>query len=140
MLQIAHVIREVRQYQQTPYKIERNNKVVGYLLDHTKLLVDEDLYQRSLLLEPRASSLSGKQQFQTIRAISLIFRLATVPVHLSSFLIASLDPCHGNIYFLFLPKGSFGLGSSSLTSAAVSPTPSNDVTAAVASINTASKH
>ena len=61
MLQIAHVIREVRQYQQTPYKIERNNKVVGYLLDHTKLLVDEDLYQRSLLLEPRASSLSGKK-------------------------------------------------------------------------------
>lgn len=59
MRMIAHVIREIRQFQQTPYKIEKIPKVVNYLLDPGKLLNDDDLYQRSLLVEPRNSSISG---------------------------------------------------------------------------------
>ena len=57
--QIAHVIREIRQFQQTPYKIEAIGKVINYLLDPSRLLEDEDLYQKSLILEPRASGLSS---------------------------------------------------------------------------------
>ena len=57
--QIAHVIREIRQFQQTPYKIEPLPKVINYLLDPSRLLDDEDLYQKSLILEPRTSRLSN---------------------------------------------------------------------------------
>jgi hypothetical protein len=56
--QIAHVIREIRQFQQTPYKIEPIPKVVNYLLDPSRILEDEDLYQKSLVLEPRSHSSS----------------------------------------------------------------------------------
>ncbi|CAB4063562.1 RASGRF1 [Lepeophtheirus salmonis] len=59
MRMIAHVIREIRQFQQTPYKIERIPKVVNYLLDSGKLMDDEEMYQRSLMVEPRASRLSS---------------------------------------------------------------------------------
>lgn len=59
MRMIAHVIREIRQFQQTPYKIEPLPKVINYLLDPSRLLEDEDLYQKSLILEPRTSRLSN---------------------------------------------------------------------------------
>ena len=53
------MIREIRQFQQTPYKIERIPKVVNYILDTGRLLDEEELYQRSLLVEPRSSRLSS---------------------------------------------------------------------------------
>ena len=56
--QIAHVIREVRQFQQTPYKIDPIQKASDYLLDPSRLLADDELYQRSLMIEPRSSRLS----------------------------------------------------------------------------------
>jgi len=55
---IAHVIREVRQFQQTPYKIDPIQKAADYLLDKTRRLTDDELYQRSLMIEPRSSCLS----------------------------------------------------------------------------------
>ncbi|CAG2115250.1 unnamed protein product [Medioppia subpectinata] len=57
---IAHVIREIRHFQQTPYKIEHNPKVTNYLLDTSRHLPDEELYQLSLCLEPRLSRLGTK--------------------------------------------------------------------------------
>ena len=53
LLQIAHVIREVRQFQQTPYKIDPIQKAADYLLDSSRRLPDDELYQRSLMIEPR---------------------------------------------------------------------------------------
>ena len=52
--QIAHVIREVRQFQQTPYKIDPILKAAEYLLDPSRRLPDDELYQRSLMIEPRS--------------------------------------------------------------------------------------
>ena len=44
--QIAHVIRENRRFQQTPYKIEYNAKVSAYLLDASACsLSNDDLYE-----------------------------------------------------------------------------------------------
>ncbi|KAI2806402.1 Ras protein-specific guanine nucleotide-releasing factor [Blomia tropicalis] len=60
MRMIAHVIREIRHFQQTPYKIELNSRVTNYLLDTSRHLQDEILYQKSLCLEPRLSRLSTK--------------------------------------------------------------------------------
>ncbi|XP_015792676.1 ras-specific guanine nucleotide-releasing factor 2-like isoform X4 [Tetranychus urticae] len=60
MRMIAHVIREVRQYQQTPYKIEMNPRAINYLLDTSRHLSDDELYQHSLVLEPRLSRLGTK--------------------------------------------------------------------------------
>ncbi|XP_042899725.1 ras-specific guanine nucleotide-releasing factor 2-like isoform X2 [Parasteatoda tepidariorum] len=60
MRMIAHVIREIRHFQQTPYKIEMSPKVTHYLLDPSRLMPDEELYQLSLCLEPRLSRLSTK--------------------------------------------------------------------------------
>lgn len=57
-MQIAHVIREIRQFQQTPYKIEAIPRAISYLLDPEKLLGDENLYQKSLGIEPRVSPYS----------------------------------------------------------------------------------
>ncbi|KAK7065858.1 Ras protein-specific guanine nucleotide-releasing factor [Halocaridina rubra] len=59
MRMIAHVIREIRHFQQTPYKIEHNPKVTAYLLDPTLLLSDDNLYRLSLDLEPRRSTLTN---------------------------------------------------------------------------------
>lgn len=56
--QIAHVIREIRHFQQTPYKIEHNPRVTAYLLDPSLLLSDDNLYRMSLELEPRRSTLT----------------------------------------------------------------------------------
>lgn len=60
MRMIAHVIREIRHFQQTPYKIEMIPKVFNYLLDPGRLMPDEELYRLSLCLEPRLSRLGTK--------------------------------------------------------------------------------
>ncbi|XP_013791303.1 ras-specific guanine nucleotide-releasing factor 1-like, partial [Limulus polyphemus] len=60
MRMIAHVIREIRHFQQTPYKIQMSPKVTNYLLDEKRLMQDDELYQLSLCLEPRLSRLSTK--------------------------------------------------------------------------------
>lgn len=57
--QISHVIREIRHFQQTPYKIELITKVTNYLLDTSLLLNEKDLYRMSLEIEPRTSKLSN---------------------------------------------------------------------------------
>ncbi|XP_011305248.1 ras-specific guanine nucleotide-releasing factor 2 [Fopius arisanus] len=59
MRMISHVIREIRRFQQTPYKIEHISKVTNYLLDVTLLLDEEALYHMSLEIEPRTSRLSN---------------------------------------------------------------------------------
>ncbi|KAL9698389.1 hypothetical protein quinque_001830 [Culex quinquefasciatus] len=59
MRMIAHVIREIRHFQQTPYKIDHIPKVTSYLLDTSLLLDDDELYQKSLQIEPRSSRLSA---------------------------------------------------------------------------------
>ncbi|XP_055716567.1 ras-specific guanine nucleotide-releasing factor 2-like [Phlebotomus papatasi] len=59
MRMIAHVIREIRHFQQTPYKIDHIPKVTNYLLDTSLLLDDDELYSRSLQIEPRSSRLSA---------------------------------------------------------------------------------
>lgn len=59
LLQLAHVIREIRHFQQTPYKIEHIPKVTAYLLDGSLLLDDDELYSKSLQIEPRTSRLSA---------------------------------------------------------------------------------
>ncbi|XP_059080751.1 ras-specific guanine nucleotide-releasing factor 2-like isoform X2 [Tigriopus californicus] len=59
MRMIAHVIREIRQFQQTPYKIDQVPKVTNYILDPERQLDDEMLYQQSLIVEPRTSRLSS---------------------------------------------------------------------------------
>jgi len=56
MRMIAHVIREVRNFQQTPYKIDPIPKASGYLLDPSLRLGDEELYQISLQIEPRVQT------------------------------------------------------------------------------------
>ncbi|KAF7269538.1 hypothetical protein GWI33_017431 [Rhynchophorus ferrugineus] len=53
MRMIAHIIREIRHYQQTAYRIGLVTRVSNYLLD-TSLMMDDDLlYATSLQLEPR---------------------------------------------------------------------------------------
>ncbi|XP_042303746.1 ras-specific guanine nucleotide-releasing factor 2 [Sceloporus undulatus] len=53
MRMISHIIREIRQFQQTSYRIEHQPKVTQYLLDKS-LIIDEDtLYELSLKIEPR---------------------------------------------------------------------------------------
>ncbi|XP_076681814.1 ras-specific guanine nucleotide-releasing factor 2 isoform X2 [Andrena cerasifolii] len=59
MRMIAHVIREIRHFQQTPYKIDLITKVTNYLLDPSMLLNEADLYRMSLEIEPRTSRLSS---------------------------------------------------------------------------------
>ncbi|XP_060617702.2 ras-specific guanine nucleotide-releasing factor 2 isoform X1 [Anolis sagrei] len=53
MRMISHIIREIRQFQQTSYRIDHQPKVTQYLLDKS-LIIDEDtLYELSLKIEPR---------------------------------------------------------------------------------------
>ncbi|CRK97308.1 CLUMA_CG010703, isoform A [Clunio marinus] len=59
MRMIAHVIREIRHFQQTPYKIDHISKVTSYLLDTSLLLDDDEMYHKSLRIEPRSSRLSA---------------------------------------------------------------------------------
>ncbi|KZC12077.1 Ras-specific guanine nucleotide-releasing factor 1, partial [Dufourea novaeangliae] len=56
---IAHVIREIRNFQQTPYKIKLITKVTNYLLDPSLLLNEKDLYRMSVEIEPRTSRISS---------------------------------------------------------------------------------
>ncbi|KAG7203406.1 hypothetical protein KM043_013474 [Ampulex compressa] len=59
MRMIAHVIGEIRHFQQRPYKIELITKATNYLLDTSLLLNEKDLYRMSLEIEPRTSRLSS---------------------------------------------------------------------------------
>ncbi|XP_061172412.1 ras-specific guanine nucleotide-releasing factor 2-like isoform X4 [Saccostrea echinata] len=59
MRTIAHVIREIRLFQQTPYKIEHIPRVTNYLLDTNRLLDDDQTYRASLEIEPKQSRLSN---------------------------------------------------------------------------------
>lgn len=58
MRMIAHVIREIRLFQQTPYRIEHHPRVTNYLLDPARLLDDDQTYKYSLEIEPKQSRLS----------------------------------------------------------------------------------
>ncbi|XP_050520662.1 ras-specific guanine nucleotide-releasing factor 2-like isoform X3 [Daktulosphaira vitifoliae] len=55
---IAHVVQEIRRFQQTPYKIDFQSRVANYLLDTSFLMNEDELYTRSLEIEPRPSRLS----------------------------------------------------------------------------------
>ncbi|KAH1184085.1 ras-specific guanine nucleotide-releasing factor 1 isoform X1 [Mauremys mutica] len=53
MRMISHIIREIRQFQQTSYKIEHQAKVTQYLLDQSFVMDEESLYESSLRIEPK---------------------------------------------------------------------------------------
>ncbi|XP_066510261.1 ras-specific guanine nucleotide-releasing factor 2 isoform X1 [Hoplias malabaricus] len=53
MRMISHIIREIRQFQQTPYRIEHQPKVTQYLLDKALIMDEDTLYDLSLKIEPR---------------------------------------------------------------------------------------
>ncbi|KAM3868169.1 ras-specific guanine nucleotide-releasing factor 2 [Diretmus argenteus] len=53
MRMISHIIREIRQFQQTPYRVEHQAKVTQYLLDKTLIMDEDTLYDLSLKIEPR---------------------------------------------------------------------------------------
>ncbi|CAG02359.1 unnamed protein product, partial [Tetraodon nigroviridis] len=53
MRMISHIIREIRQFQQTAYKIDYQPKVARYLLDSSRALDEESLYEASLRIEPK---------------------------------------------------------------------------------------
>ncbi|XP_072167414.1 ras-specific guanine nucleotide-releasing factor 1-like [Diadema setosum] len=56
MRMIAHVVREIRHFQQTNYNIEIDKRVIGYLLDTSLIMDDDEMYALSLELEPRQST------------------------------------------------------------------------------------
>uniref|UniRef100_A0A3B4U9T3 Ras protein specific guanine nucleotide releasing factor 1 n=1 Tax=Seriola dumerili TaxID=41447 RepID=A0A3B4U9T3_SERDU len=53
MRMISHIIREIRQFQQTAYKIDLQPKVAEYLLDRSCVLDEESMYEASLRIEPK---------------------------------------------------------------------------------------
>uniref|UniRef100_A0AAQ4PEZ4 Ras protein specific guanine nucleotide releasing factor 1 n=1 Tax=Gasterosteus aculeatus aculeatus TaxID=481459 RepID=A0AAQ4PEZ4_GASAC len=53
MRMISHIIREIRQFQQTAYKIDLQPKVAQYLLDNSFVLDEESMYEASLRIEPK---------------------------------------------------------------------------------------
>ncbi|XP_060709319.1 ras-specific guanine nucleotide-releasing factor 1 isoform X1 [Hemiscyllium ocellatum] len=53
MRMISHIIREIRQFQQTAYKIEQQAKVARYLLVQSNVMDEETLYEASLRIEPK---------------------------------------------------------------------------------------
>ncbi|XP_023667016.1 ras-specific guanine nucleotide-releasing factor 1 isoform X1 [Paramormyrops kingsleyae] len=53
MRMISHIIREIRQFQQTAYKIDYQPKTAQYLLDQSSVLDEESLYEESLRIEPK---------------------------------------------------------------------------------------
>ncbi|XP_053611778.1 ras-specific guanine nucleotide-releasing factor 2-like isoform X4 [Plodia interpunctella] len=59
MRMIAHVIREIRNFQQTPYKIDHIPKVCDFLLDRSLVIPEERQYTLSLEMEPRVARGSG---------------------------------------------------------------------------------
>jgi len=54
--QTSAVIREVHQFQQTPYNFKDWSQLIKYLLRNTHLLDDSQLYKQSLKVEPRAKA------------------------------------------------------------------------------------
>uniref|UniRef100_A0A3Q2CCL9 Ras protein specific guanine nucleotide releasing factor 1 n=1 Tax=Cyprinodon variegatus TaxID=28743 RepID=A0A3Q2CCL9_CYPVA len=56
MRMISHIIREIRQFQQTAYKIDFQPKAAKYLLDNSTVMDEESLYEASLRIEPKTSS------------------------------------------------------------------------------------
>lgn len=54
MRMIAHILKTIRQMQSKSYKIRLNTKVASYLLDKSKYLEDNELYDYSLEIEPRS--------------------------------------------------------------------------------------
>ena len=73
--QIAHVIREVRNFQQVPYKIEHIPKVTNYLQDPSLVLDEDEMYRLSLDIEPRASRLSAANTAAIVNITSSHHRL-----------------------------------------------------------------
>ncbi|XP_026877061.2 ras-specific guanine nucleotide-releasing factor 2 isoform X2 [Electrophorus electricus] len=53
MRMISHIIREIRQFQQAPYRIEHQPKVTQFLLDKSLVMDEDTLYELSLKIEPR---------------------------------------------------------------------------------------
>ncbi|KAM5298957.1 ras-specific guanine nucleotide-releasing factor 2 isoform 2-T2 [Ctenodactylus gundi] len=53
MRMISHIIREIRQFQQTAFRIDHQPKVTQYLLDKALIIDEETLYELSLKIEPR---------------------------------------------------------------------------------------
>uniref|UniRef100_A0A8C1V3L7 Ras protein specific guanine nucleotide releasing factor 1 n=1 Tax=Cyprinus carpio TaxID=7962 RepID=A0A8C1V3L7_CYPCA len=53
MRMISHIIREIRQFQQTAYKIDYQPKAALYLLDRSSVMDEEGLYEASLRIEPK---------------------------------------------------------------------------------------
>uniref|UniRef100_A0AAY4BT60 Ras protein specific guanine nucleotide releasing factor 1 n=1 Tax=Denticeps clupeoides TaxID=299321 RepID=A0AAY4BT60_9TELE len=53
MRMISHIIREIRQFQQTAYKIDHQPKAAQYLLDNSSVMDEESLYEASLRIEPK---------------------------------------------------------------------------------------
>ncbi|KAI1889429.1 hypothetical protein AGOR_G00162780 [Albula goreensis] len=56
MRMISHIIREIRQFQQTAYKIDHQPKAAKYLLDSSSVMDEESLYEASLRIEPKTST------------------------------------------------------------------------------------
>ncbi|KAK6315737.1 hypothetical protein J4Q44_G00132610 [Coregonus suidteri] len=52
MRMISHIIREIRQFQGAPYRIEHQPKVTQFLLDKTLVMDEDTLYELSLKIEP----------------------------------------------------------------------------------------
>ncbi|XP_043516819.1 ras-specific guanine nucleotide-releasing factor 1-like isoform X3 [Frieseomelitta varia] len=59
MRMIAHVIQEIRQFQQGSYNIEPIARIMNYLLDPSLQIDDDNLYRMSLEIEPRSSKLNS---------------------------------------------------------------------------------
>uniref|UniRef100_A0A672RLE2 Ras protein specific guanine nucleotide releasing factor 1 n=1 Tax=Sinocyclocheilus grahami TaxID=75366 RepID=A0A672RLE2_SINGR len=53
MRMISHIIREIRQFQQTAYKIDYQPKATLFLLDRSSVMDEEGLYEASLRIEPK---------------------------------------------------------------------------------------
>ncbi|KAM6901147.1 ras-specific guanine nucleotide-releasing factor 2 isoform 2-T2 [Lycodopsis pacificus] len=53
MRMISHIIREIRQFQQAPYRMEHQPKVTQFLLEKTLVMDEDTLYELSLKIEPR---------------------------------------------------------------------------------------
>ncbi|KAI5098345.1 ras-specific guanine nucleotide-releasing factor 1 isoform X1 [Silurus meridionalis] len=53
MRMISHIIREIRQFQQTAYKIDHQFKASLYLLDSSNVMDEESMYEASLRIEPK---------------------------------------------------------------------------------------
>jgi hypothetical protein len=56
---LSYVIREVLQYQPTPYNLAVESKIQAYLSSYD-VMADEDLWKLSLICEPREEKKSKK--------------------------------------------------------------------------------